>query len=183
MSWIRKSPFADGSDPAEHMVALIAAESERCGTPLSEVEKKILLAHWDRETTVSEDFRAKAKKLIEQTLLHEADPGNSLSLGNSVGWAGDGAFPTVVASAEEVMLEGGEKPRLRGKRAIIDLAQLVGCGFVSVILLTFLRLLSVGSSDVPGENDYREPRNGFRIVNFSSISCPSCISSVYKVAQ
>jgi hypothetical protein len=38
--------------------------------------------------------------------------------------------------AEEVMLERQEKfPRLRGRRKIIDLFQLVGCGVVVVILM------------------------------------------------
>lgn len=102
MSWIRKSPFADGNDPTEHMLALIAAEAERAGTPLSEAEKQMLLAHWDPETIVPEEFRTKAKKLIDQTFNHEADPDNPLSLGNSVEWAGDQNYPTIVALTEEV---------------------------------------------------------------------------------
>ena len=62
MSWIRKNPFADGSDPTAHIVALIAAEADRAGTPLSEAEKQMLLAHWDPETVVSEDFPTKTKE-------------------------------------------------------------------------------------------------------------------------
>lgn len=136
MNWIRRSPFADGNDPAMHMVALIAAEAERAGTPLNEPEKQMLLAHWDPKAIVPENFRTKAKKLIEQTFNYEADPDNPLSLGNSAEWAGDGNYPTIVALTVEVMGERGEKlPRLRGRRAMIDLAQLVGCGFASVILL------------------------------------------------
>src|ERR1700691_6104883 len=135
MSWIRKSPFADGNDPIAHMVALIAAEAERAGTPLSEAEKQILLAHWDPETVVSEDFRTKAKRLIRQTFDYEADPDDPISLGNSVEWAGDGSYPTIIALTEEVMLERGEKPRLRERRAVIDLIQLVGCGAVVVMLM------------------------------------------------
>jgi hypothetical protein len=136
MSWIRKSPFADGDDPTEHMLTLIASEADRAGTPLSEAEKQMLLARRDPKNIVPDDFRTKAKKLIEQTFDHETDPDSPLSLGNSVEWAGDGAYPTIVALTVEVMLERNEKfPRLRGRRQIVDLIQLVGCGVVSVILL------------------------------------------------
>jgi hypothetical protein len=135
MSWIRKSPFADGVDPTAHMVALISAEAERTGTTLSETEKQILLRSWDPETVLPEEFRSKAKRLIEQTFDYEADPDNPINLGNSVEWA-DWNYPTIVALAEEVMLERQEKfPRLRGRRKIIDLFQLVGCGVVVVILM------------------------------------------------
>lgn len=120
MSWIRKSPFADGKDPTAHMLTLIAAEADRAGTPLSAAEKQMLLAHWDPKNIVPEDFRTKAKKPIEQTFNYETDPDNPHSLGNSVEWAGDGAYPTIVALTEEVILERSEKfPRLRGRRKII----------------------------------------------------------------
>lgn len=141
MSWIRNNPFADGQDPAEHMVALIAAEAERSGTPLNKAEKQTLLDHWDPETIVPKDFRTKAKKLIEQTFNYEAAPDNPLSLGNSVEWAGDQSYPTIVALTEEVMLERGEKPRLGRRRQIIDLIQLVGCGVVTVVLLMLFAAL------------------------------------------
>jgi len=120
------------------MLTLIAAEAERSGTPLNEDEKQMLLAHWDPETLVPEDFRTKAKKLIEQTFNYEAAPDNPLSLGNSVEWAGDQSYPTIVALTEEVMLERGQKPRLGGRRQIIDLIQLVGCAVVAVILMMFV---------------------------------------------
>jgi hypothetical protein len=135
MSWIHKNPFADGKDPTEHMIALIAAEAERSGSPLTEAEKVLLLSHWDPETTVSEEFRSKAKNLIQQTLSHEADPDSPRSLGNSVEWAGDQQYPTIVGLTEEVLLERSEKPRLGSKRRLVDLVQLVGCGLVVVILL------------------------------------------------
>lgn len=141
MSWIRKSPFADGTDPAVHMVALIAAEAQRTGAPLSEADKQILLANWDPETTVPEDFRAKARKLIEQTFDHEADPDNARNLGNSAMWAGEVGYPTIVALTEEVMLERGERSPLRGRRWMVDRAQLIGCGFASVILLMLFAAL------------------------------------------
>jgi hypothetical protein len=102
----------------------------------------MLLARWDPKNIVPEDFRTKAKKLIEQTFDYETDPGNPVSLGNSVEWAGDGAYPAIVALTEEVMLERSEKfPRLRGPRKIIDLVQLVGCGVVVVILMMLVVVL------------------------------------------
>jgi hypothetical protein len=124
------------------MLALIASEADRAGTPLSEAEKQMLLARWDPKNIVPEDFRTKAKKLIEQTFDHETVPDNPLSLGNSVEWAGDGAYPTIVALTEEVMLEKErEFPPLRGRRKIIDLVHLVGCGVVAVILMMLVAAL------------------------------------------
>ena len=123
------------------MLGLIAAEAERAGTPLDEAEKQMLLGHLDPETIFPEEFRTKAKKLIEQTFDYEADPDSPISLGNSVGWAGDGNYPTIVALTEEVMRERGEKSPLRGRRKIIDLFQLVGCGLVVVILMMLVVVL------------------------------------------
>jgi hypothetical protein len=103
MSWIRKNLFADRTDPASHMVALI--EAERARTPFGEADRQILLQSWHPE--IPEDFETKIKKLIEQTLDHEADPDDPRSLGNSVVWAGDTAYPAVVALTEEVLRERG----------------------------------------------------------------------------
>jgi hypothetical protein len=117
------------------MLALIAAEAERSGTPLTEEERRTLLGGWDPETVVPDDFRAKAKNFIEQTFTYEPDPDSPISLGHSVMWAGEDGYPMIVALTEEVMRERGEKSPLRGKRAIIDFIQLICCAFVSVILL------------------------------------------------
>ena len=128
------------------MLALISAEADRSRTPLTEEEKRILLvgcepeAHialvgCEPEAHIADDFRDRAKKLIEQTFRFEADPDSPISLGHSTTWAGEDRYPMIVALTEEVMRERGEKSPLRGRRAIIDLAHLVGCGFVSVILL------------------------------------------------
>jgi hypothetical protein len=124
------------------MLALIAAEAERDGTPLNQAEKQMLLSHWDHTTIIPEEFRTRAKRLIEQTFDHETDPDNPLNLGNSVEWAGDGSYPTIVALTEEVMVERSERfPRLRGRRKIIDRLHLIGCGVVLVILMMLVVVL------------------------------------------
>ena len=56
MSWITKNPFANGSDPTAHILALIAAEADRAGTPLTEEEKQTLVGGWDPETVVPEVY-------------------------------------------------------------------------------------------------------------------------------
>jgi hypothetical protein len=140
MSWIRKSPFADGEDPAEHMVALIAAQAEKIGTPLSEEERRLLLDESaPAPCIVPVESDAKVTKLIEQIFDSEVEPDDPKSLGNSMEWAGDGSYPRVVALTERVILSRSEKStRLRGRRWAIDRIQLVGCGVVAVILMMFV---------------------------------------------
>ena len=111
MSWIRKSPFVGGEDPTAHMITLISAEAKRAETPFTEAEKQILPRDWDPKTIVPEDLEAKARKLIEQTFDHEADPDDPRSLGNSAMWAGDQNYATIVALTEEVIRARGERLR------------------------------------------------------------------------
>ena len=146
MSWFRNSPFASSVDAAAHMVALVAAQAEKAGTPLSEEERKLLIepalpAKIDLE---EEESDARFRKLIEQTFDYEVNPDAPMSLGSSVQWAGADRYPKIVALAEEIIVSCGEKrPRLRGRRQIIDLIQLVGCGVVSVILLMLFSALVI----------------------------------------
>jgi hypothetical protein len=136
MNWFRNSPFASSDDAAAHMVALVAAEAEKVGTPLSEEDRRLLLDEWIPLEIDEEDPAPKFKKLIEQTFDHEADLDDPMSFSNSVQWAGAGRYPRIVALAEEIIVSRSEKrPRLRGRRAIVDLVQLIGCSVVTVILL------------------------------------------------
>jgi hypothetical protein len=123
------------------MVALIAAEAERSGIPLTEEERQTLLGGWYPETIVPDDFRTKAKKLIEQTFTYEPDPDSPISLGHSVMWAGEDGYPMIVALTEEVMREKCERSPLRGRRKIIDRLQLIGSGLVVVILMMLIVVL------------------------------------------
>ncbi|MGC2172127.1 MAG: hypothetical protein WA555_15575 [Candidatus Sulfotelmatobacter sp.] len=119
------------------MVALIAAQAEKIGTPLSEEERRFLLDESAPPLcVVAQESDAKFTKLIGQTFDSEVEPDDPKNLGNSTQWAGDRSYPRVVALTEQVILSRGEKfPQLRGRRRIIDLIQLVGCGFVVVILM------------------------------------------------
>jgi hypothetical protein len=118
------------------MVALVAAEAEKVGTPLSEEDRRLLLDEWIPLEIDEEGSAPKFKKLIAQTFDHEADLDDPMSFSNSVQWAGADRYPRIVALAEEIIVSRSEKrPRLRGRRAIVDLVQLIGCSVVTVILL------------------------------------------------
>lgn len=83
-----------------------------------------------------EESDEKFRKLIEQMFDSEVDPDDPTNFSNAIQWAGADRYPKVVALAEEIITSRAEKlPRLRGRRAIIDLLQLVGCGLVTVILM------------------------------------------------
>jgi hypothetical protein len=134
MGWFfHKSPFASEEDAAAHMVALVAAQAEKAGTPLSDEERGMLLddampGDAMPGNAASEELDAKVKRLIEQTL------------GNSVGWAGDRQYPRIVALTEDVIRSRSEKfPRRR--KWVIDRIQLVGCGVVTVVLLMLFAAL------------------------------------------
>ncbi len=138
MSWFRNSPFASSDDAAAHMVALVAAEAEKAGTPLNEEERRLLLdqAMPPKIDLGEEESDTSFRKLIKQTFDHEADPDDPMSLSNSVQWAGADKYPKIVALAEEIIVSRGDKlPRPRGRRLMIHLVQLVGCGIVTVILM------------------------------------------------
>ena len=135
MGWIRKSPFASGEDPVEHILGFLAKEAELADTPLTEAERSILIAEWDPETPIAEELHAKARNLVELVVDHESDVDDPRNLGNSLAWASESGYSNVSVLAEEVIRSRGERlPRLRG-RWIIDRIQLVGCGFAAVILI------------------------------------------------
>ncbi len=136
MSWFRNSPFANSEDAAKHMVALVAAQADKVGAPLSEEEQRLLLEGAATPKIAEEESDRRFRKLIEQAFDYEVNPDDPMSLSSTVQWAGDGRYPKIVALAEEIIISRGEKrPRLRGRRQIIDLIQLVGCGVVVVILM------------------------------------------------
>lgn len=136
MSWIRKSPFASGEDPVEHILGLLAKEADRASTPLAEAERSILTAKWDPETPISEELHAKTRNLIDLVFDHESDVDDPRNLGNSLAWASESGYSNLSVLAEEVIRSRGERlPRLRGRRWIIDRIQLLGCGFAAVILM------------------------------------------------
>lgn len=138
MSWIRKNPFAKEEDLLAHMVALLAEEARASGCPLSEEELKILANQDHRlKLKVENELRNNAKTLIERLLDKEALVKDPRSFGNSVEWAGEDGYPLIVQLAEEVISERRlRRPvGVRAKRWAIDAVQLVGCGFVTVILI------------------------------------------------
>jgi hypothetical protein len=136
MSWFRNSPFAGSDEAVAHMLALLVAQAEKAGMPLSEGERKLLLEEATPPKIVGEESDEKFRKLIERTFDDEVDPDDPMSLSNSLQWAGDDQYPKIVALAEEVVRSRSEKfPQLRGRRFMIDRLQLIGCGFATVVLM------------------------------------------------
>jgi hypothetical protein len=118
------------------MVDLVASQAERVGVPLSEEERRLLLEGATPPKIAEEESDEKFRKLIEQTFDYEVNPDDPMSLSSSIQWAGADRYPKIVKLAEEIIISRGEKrPRLRGRRQIIDLVQLVGCGVAAVILM------------------------------------------------
>jgi len=141
MKWIRKSPFGRQEEAAEHMVELLSQEADRHGTPLNDMEKKMLASESGRG--VPEDLRIRSHKLIEEILEREKstdikdDPKSFLA---SFEWASDNAHSQIVALTEEVITGGGfgHLPPLHGRRWIKDRAQLIGCGLLLVLIVMLI---------------------------------------------
>jgi hypothetical protein len=121
------------------MVALLAAHAEKVGAPLSEEEQRLLIEGATPPKIAGEESDEKFRQLIEQTFDHETDIDDPMSFSHSLQWAGADRYPRIVALAEEIIRSRGDRPpRLRGKRQIIDLIQLVGCAVVAVILMMLM---------------------------------------------
>ena len=143
----RKCPFARDEDPVAHMVSLLSEEADRAGTPFSEGERK-LLGEDAPEHPLPEELRQRFTKLIgqllekEQEIGAEADP---KSFGNSLEWAGDPAYPNVVALTEGLVISRRPPESLRGRlrREMKDLMQVIGCGLTIVLLLAIVVVFRV----------------------------------------
>jgi hypothetical protein len=143
MKWIRKSPFARQEDAAEHMVVLLSQEADRHGTSLNQTEKKMLTSESGPGEPFPEDLRIRLHKLIEEIIEREKntdaknDPKSFLA---SLEWAGDNAYPQIVALTEEVIMGGGFRhlPPLHGRSWVKDRAQLIGCGFLLVLIMMLI---------------------------------------------
>jgi hypothetical protein len=142
MSWFRNRPFANNEDAVKHMVFLVSEQAEKLGTPLSEEDRRLLLAGATPPKVAEEESDEKFRKLIEQIFDSEVD--DPMNFSSAIQWAGADRYPKVVALAEEIITSRAEKrPRLRGRRAIVDLVQLVGCAVVTVILLMLFSALVI----------------------------------------
>ena len=117
------------------------------GTPFSEGERK-LLGEDAPEHPLPEELRQRFTKLIgqllekEQEIGAEADP---KSFGNSLEWAGDPAYPNVVALTEGLVISRRPPESLRGRlrREMKDLMQVIGCGLTIVLLLAIVVVFCV----------------------------------------
>jgi hypothetical protein len=139
---IRKSPFAGHEDPLTHMLALLSEEAEKSGITFTADEKTILRSERTRGESIPEGLREKSKKLIEQLLIKERSKDSDedpKGFSNSLQWAGDGAYPNVVALAEEVIMSGGfGAVPLQGKRLVKDRMSLVGCALLVVLFMALV---------------------------------------------
>jgi len=140
MSWlIRKSPFGKNEDPVEHLVNLLANDASKEGSPLSDLDRKILAEENPDNEPIPGELRARAKQLIAR--FFEAEPWDDLerdpkSFVSSLEWASDSTCSNIVMLAEETACEiSGPLPRLRGWRLIKDRFQLVGCAVLFIVIL------------------------------------------------
>ncbi len=142
MRWFYRSPFANSEDAVNHMVALVSAQADKLGVSLSEEERRLLVEEATPPKIADEESDEKFRKLIEKTFDSEVD--DPMNFSSTIQWAGADRYPKIVALAEEIITSRGEnRPRLRGRRAIIDLVQLVGCGVLTVILLMLFSALVI----------------------------------------
>ena len=146
MIFIRRSPFGRQEDAARHMITLLGQEAERHGSPLSETDKEMLASESDY-SAIPDDFRIRSRKLIEQILQRDiaTQDNDRKSFIASCEWAGDNAYPVIVALTEEVITSGGvgRLPPLHGRNWIKDRAQLLGCGILMVVIM--LLIVVIGS--------------------------------------
>jgi hypothetical protein len=151
MNGSRNSPFSSAEEAAKNMVDLLAQEGEKAGTPLTDQEKETLLQSSSDSLyslSISEELRRKTKALITRIFQAESpeefDRGPR-SFSDSMLWAGDKAYPNVVALAEEVSRGIGEMqyPPLRGWSWGKDRVQVVGCGCL-VVLAMFVMVTIAG---------------------------------------
>jgi len=141
MSWlIKRSPFRPDEDPVVHMVDLLANEAIKTGTPLSDLDRKILSNESSAVEPMPEALRQRAKLLIAQ--IFEAEPRDDLErtpkdFGSSLEWAGDLGRSNIVVLAEEVACEIAHiPPQLHGWGLVKDKLQLVGCGLLFVVVFS-----------------------------------------------
>ncbi len=143
MPWIRKSPFGRGEDPLANMVSSLDQEANASGTPLTENEKSILASEYSIREPIPEELHRKAKQLIAQILHRDAGASkeaSTKSFRSSIEWAGDQAYPNIVALAEEVITGGGfgRMPAPRGRRWLSDRAKLIGSAFLAVLFVLLI---------------------------------------------
>lgn len=140
MSWlIKRSPFRPDEDPVEHMVNLLSDAATKAGTPLSDLDRKILNEESSALGPMPDDLRQRVKKLIAQ--IFETEPWDEMErspkdLGNSLEWAGDSDSRNIVVLAEEVASEiARPSVPLHGWGLVMDKLQLVGCGILLIVLI------------------------------------------------
>jgi len=135
MSWIRKSPFTRDEDVTARMVSLLSEEADRSGIPLTEAEKEILASEVGAP---GEELRQKSLKLIGQILERDratSSEENPKGFGACLEWV-EPDYPNIASLAEEVFTSGGfQVPPLHGSGWVKDRAQLIGCGFLVVVLM------------------------------------------------
>lgn len=140
MAWIkvRRSPFGRDEDPLARMISLLSAKDARCGVPLSEDEKDILRAETNRREEISPLLEEKIRPLIQNLLVTQAPESieDPKSFGNSLEWAGDFGYPTIVALTEAVVVRS--RKDISPRAIVYDRLRLVACGIGVVLLMMFL---------------------------------------------
>jgi len=121
------------------MVNLLAAEANKAGCPLSDLDRKILCAENPDDEPIPEELRQRTKRLIAR--IFETEPWDDLEreprdFGNSLEWASDSRCANMVTLAEEVACEIAHPlPRLHGWGLVKDKVQLVGCAVLFIVII------------------------------------------------
>jgi len=140
MTWlIKRSPFRRDEDPVEHLVNLLANEAIKAGSPLSDIDRKILREENPDSDAIPEELRQRAKDLIARVFEAESwddmerDPKD---FGSSLEWASDSRCSNIVMLAEEVACELARPlPRLHGWGLVKDRFQLIGCAVLFIVII------------------------------------------------
>ncbi len=139
MSWlIKRSPFRRDEDPVEHMVNLLANEAIKAGSPLSVLEKEILIKEYSIVEPMPEELRERAKQLIAR--IFEGEPWDEFDrtpkgFSSSLEWADD-SRSNIVVLAHEVACEVARlSPPPHGWGLVKDKLQLDGCAVLFIVII------------------------------------------------
>ena len=122
------------------MVSLLAAEGEVAGMPLTEEDCRILAGYERMSNELSAKAHFLVGRILDKRTAGDLDP---LSFDNAM-TALDPEWPNIAEITAEVATARNPQRRLHGWPLIKDVAQLVGCGIV-IVLLMFAVVIVVGS--------------------------------------
>lgn len=138
-AWIRKNPFAT-IDPKTEMIRLVSEQATLSGTPLSEFELALLASE---NPAVDEATERRLRGFVAGVIDNQRSSGRDRdprSFVNAIEWAGDGAWPHVVAIAV-AQITGNQVVDQVDRRTYSGAWVIGGC-FAFALLIALLILLA-----------------------------------------